>query len=137
MVESQFRIVNLPELTEFSFIKNTEFSFEGDLEMDISANVDTFIKGDPNCNDGRVDLKIKVFDSLPFDKAPFVIKATITGYFSWDDEISSDRKNLEALLNINGASLLYSYLRPIISNITMNASLPPLILPLMNFVKQE
>ena len=47
------------------------------------------------------------------------------------------RSRLEFLLNENAPAILYSYLRPMITTITLDANLPPLVIPLMNFREQN
>mgnify|MGYP001054462075 CR=1 FL=1 len=53
--------------------------------------------------------------------------------FEWCKELEDNPTQLEVLLKENAPAILYSYLRPIITNMSIEASLPPLVIPLMNF----
>jgi preprotein translocase subunit SecB len=41
------------------------------------------------------------------------------------------------MLRQNAPAALFSYLRPIVTQISIEANMPPLILPLMNFTEKE
>jgi len=41
------------------------------------------------------------------------------------------------MLRQNAPAALFSYLRPIVTQITVEANIPPLVLPLMNFTEKE
>ena len=63
--------------------------------------------------------------------SPFELNITIQGKFSWDDEF--DDKTVEELLNVNAPALLLSYLRPIVSNITLNGMGNSYDIPFIDF----
>ncbi|MBQ5430657.1 MAG: protein-export chaperone SecB [Lachnospiraceae bacterium] len=52
-----------------------------------------------------------------------------------NDELTNEQIN--DLLRINGAAVLYSYLRPIVSNLTNNSALPVLNLPFIDFTESK
>ena len=61
----------------------------------------------------------------------FYFDGIISADFSWDDEI----KNPEKMLKVSGGTVLLSYIRPILANLTMQAGMKPLNLPFINFTK--
>ena len=52
-------------------------------------------------------------------------------------KVSNLFNNESIKLNENAPAILYSYLRPMITTITVDANLPPLVIPLMNFREQN
>lgn len=67
-------------------------------------------------------------------QTPFDLKVSITGYFSVegeDDNLSDEMK--KTILTKNTAAILFPFLRTIVATITMNANIPALLLPIMNF----
>lgn len=77
-----------------------------------------------------VSLECKVFDKAEEHNKPFNINVIITGYFRFEGEVSSDTQ--KKFLEVNATAILFPYLRALISSITCNAGLNPLILPLFN-----
>lgn len=76
-----------------------------------------------------VNLNIK-YDN---QNAPFHFDIGIVGVFEFDIDISNE--NMESVVNINCAALLFPFLREIIADITRRAGFPALILPPVNFVR--
>ena len=64
---------------------------------------------------------------------PFQINVEIEGYFNWDDELEKNAVLLDAMLKQNAPAILFSYVRPLITLLTVEADMPPLVIPLMNF----
>jgi len=67
----------------------------------------------------------------------FKLDIEIQGCFAWDDMLDKDTEQLDTLLRQNAPAALFSYLRPIVTQITVEANIPPLVLPLMNFTEKE
>ena len=61
----------------------------------------------------------------------FYFNGVISADFSWIDEIKSHEK----MLKVSGGTVLLSYIRPILANLTMQAGMKPLNLPFINFTK--
>ena len=61
----------------------------------------------------------------------FYFNGVISADFSWNDEIKSPEK----MLKVSGGTVLLSYIRPILANLTMQAGMKPLNLPFINFTK--
>ena len=78
-------------------------------------------------------IKIGIFTLQELGDAPFQIKVEIEGYFNWDEDLGENAALLETMLKQNAPAILYSYARPLITLITVEANMPPLVIPLMNF----
>jgi len=80
-----------------------------------------------------VTLELRFFQKKDFKEVPFKLEMEIEGMFEWDKELEDDLNQLQILLKGNAPAILYSYLRPIITTTSIDANLPPLVIPLMNF----
>ncbi len=73
------------------------------------------------------------------DPAPFELYVSITGHFaireSEEDPIDAGLK--DRILTKNTAAILFPFLRAIVSAVTVNANIPALILPVLNFSEDE
>ena len=78
----------------------------------------------------RIEPFIILFDPI---LDPFQFNMEIEGFFTWTEELGAKKELLETMLNQNAPAILYSYLRPLITLITVEADMPPLVIPLMNF----
>ncbi len=78
----------------------------------------------------RLDLSVGRIDEQTGDLLNSVyFDGCIVADFTWNDEI----ENVEKKLKINGGTVLLSYIRPILANLTMQAGMRPLHLPFINF----
>lgn len=64
---------------------------------------------------------------------PFELHVVMRGNFSWDSAYDNDTVN--SLLKINAPSLLLSYMRPIVANITLNGMGNAYDIPFMDFTE--
>lgn len=84
------------------------------------------MKDDPTHYTVKLSFEINS-ESSP--QSPFSIKVDLSGDFNLE-EGSTDE-----LIQVNSISILFPYLREIISNITLHANIPPLILPVSNIAE--
>lgn len=131
---SNFQLLNKPRITKNIFEANKEFDFSGEisLEIDNSINIVKILEEDMQ---SMVILNLKFFKDINFNEVPFKLEMEIEGIFTWDEDLNERESQLEILLKENAPAILYSYLRPIISLMTVEANMPPLVIPLMNFRK--
>ncbi|PCK11205.1 hypothetical protein CEY07_13930 [Bacillus safensis] len=68
---------------------------------------------------------------------PFNAEAVVRGYFSFNSEESLDYNidDLQKFTLVNGSSILFPYLRSILTDITSKSNHNPVILPTINFNK--
>lgn len=135
MKESSFQLVAKPQLIKVLFEINKDFVFEKEVALELSNNVRVLKNSNEQKKDSIVTLNIDIFPSKELADVPFKINIEIQGCFTWDETLVKDTVQLDALLRQNAPAALYSYLRPFITLITVEANMPPLVLPLMNFTE--
>lgn len=105
--------------------------YEGEIETGISSR---YAFADSGENQAKAEMEIKVFPDAE-KVAPFRIILKIEGIFAWNDQIPL--QNIKEFMEINAMAVLYSYARPIITQLTCSAACNPLFLPMMNFVAEN
>ncbi len=78
----------------------------------------------------QIQLSIETIDDLGPD-LPYEIRLHVIGYFQLDPEF--EHKDLEHLVQVNGASVLYSAARDFVLTLTSRGPWGPLMLPTINF----
>ncbi len=127
MNESKFQLRE-QRITKIKYNSNKNFDFDEPLSIDYDIKISQNSLED---GFGIVTLDVGIFNKKNFDEVPFVIEITIEGEFDWNSSI--DGEELKMLLNVNAPAVLFSYLRPFISQITLFSGNPPLVLPLIDF----
>lgn len=132
MQESNFQLVGKPVINKIVYETNKEFDFTGEFSLDVKNDI-KIVSSNENTQEAIVVFQIGIFTNKDFNDVPFKISVEIEGYFKWDDELQKNQVLLESMLKQNAPAILYSYVRPIITLITVEANMPPLVIPLMNF----
>lgn len=93
-------------------------------------DIDFDLKHTTNVKDNRMKIKLEIviFDETEEKNYPFYMKTVLEGNFAIEGQ---DIEKFE----INGISLLYPYVRAIISTYTANSNIPTLILPPINVIE--
>lgn len=123
MTESKFRFKS-PELVSLSFVLNDNFdedSFEG-LKITSKTSVKRHL------SENSADVKLQV--DISGENVPFHVSVVMASMFSWSDELG--KEIVDSMLEINAPSLLLSYIRPIITNVTASSRYSALYLPFMD-----
>lgn len=131
MKESKFQLIGKPRVTKCLFEISKKFDSDGELTLEIENSV-KIIQSEKD-TEAMVILSLEIFKDKDFEKVPFYIEMAIEGYFAWSEELKVNQKQLDIMLKENAPAILYSYLRPLITMMTVEANLPPLVIPLMNF----
>ena len=76
----------------------------------------------------RVEVKSNVEDS---ESAPYQIHFSVVGFFTLSEEF--EHENIERLVQVNGASVLYSAMREFVLTVTSRCAWGNLMLPTVNF----
>lgn len=134
MEKSKFQMLGSPRIIESKFKLNTDFSGRGEISVDIDNKVEV-LKLENEDNIALVRLEIGIFNESLIETAPFQIFVIIEGAFTWSEELEEDKDLLESLLNENAPAVLYGYVRQEIRMMTINAGVPILDIPLMDFTK--
>lgn len=131
-MESAFQFTN-PVLLGLEFYVNEDFKGEKDKEVQITMGISVNVSRKDDSNEAVVKL-----DAVIGEKSinvPFWVKATEEANFRWNEEIEDNM--IERLLNQNAPSLLLSYLRPIISQVTSSSKFGAYNIPFINFTKNS
>ena len=115
-----FESPNVPEL----FFKQD--NGQAKLEMNIDIN----IKGSEN-NLFMVDLITKVHSKIEKDdKTVFLIESTYTGMVQYEEK---DEETKKRTLLIDIPTLLFPYVRSMVTRLTAESGFPPFTMPLVDF----
>lgn len=127
MKESMFQFKN-PHIEKISFEINNDIPCENDIPLDI--NVQTIMSDKENMALVKLNLTVGELNENSKElKNSIYFHGCIVSEFRWEKEI----KNIENMLKVNGGAVLLSYLRPILSSLTMQAGIKPLHIPLIDF----
>ena len=113
-------------LTELVFELNKKFKLPAKgISVDIDLSVKTEIKKSKTL---VCSLTAELFKNAKKDNsAPFYLRATIEGHFE-----SDERTALKDFAAVNAPAHLLPFMRELIANTTMRASVPPLFIPPLN-----
>lgn len=111
------------------FIKNNDFNNDN---VKIDFKVDKETSFDKNSNIGKVTLDVNIFKDPIQNNYPFSLRILVTGIFTIDCD---DDDLCQKLLNKNAVSILFPYIRALITTYTANSNVPALILPPINVNK--
>lgn len=128
-INSKLRFINY-YVNNVEFYNNINYNDEPvEIDFKISKQID--FTGDQE-NTVLVTLIASIFEDAEKNSYPFSMKLSITGVFQIDNiEDDSNKK----LAQINSISILFPYLRSMVTTYSANANVAPLILPPINVVK--
>lgn len=129
MKKSKFQFTD-PELEKLEFDINTEYDADNFDGIVMESN--TQVKRDGS-NKAYVALTLQIGHSG--GNQPFNILVKMSAEFSWEEEL--EEKLVKSLLNSNASAALLSYIRPIVSMITMSTRYPALNIPFVDFTQNE
>ena len=131
MENSAFQFSN-PALVGLEFNLNEEYRNEESEEINININLSVSVERLEHENTAKVTLKLQLCENSK--NVPFYISASEAAYFSWEESL--EEKRIEKLLNQNAPSLLLSYIRPVITQITAASPFEAYNIPFINFTNQ-
>ena len=129
LVRSGFQFAN-PILERVSFVTNNKFDSDKFEGIDIESQTSVEMHEE---NTAKVSLNVIVGSSE--DNQPFNIDIVMSAKFRWRDTI--DIAKVKELLKVNGASVLLSYIRPIVANLTNSSQYSVLNIPFMDFTQSD
>jgi preprotein translocase subunit SecB len=131
-VHSSLKFLNY-DVDNILFEKNKKFNQEK-VKMDISLKKDiNFVEKESDESEKySVSLEINIFEDPIENNFPFSLFIKMTGYFN---VITKDENMKEELINLNSVSILFPYLRSLVSTITANSNISSLIIPPLNINK--
>jgi len=121
-----------PKLVKIDYEVNEEYSFTESINMNTSAEV--MVDKMEADRTASVFVSLKIFDKEDFDFVPFKLNIDIKANFRWDSDLDS---RIDQMLNSNAPAILFSYIRPFVTQFTVFSGYPALVLPIFNFVKNK
>lgn len=128
MKESFFRLISR-STEKIVFEKNDDYKSPKD-GISVKFNFHSKIINQKE-NTAEVSFTFTLFSKEDLENSPFFLSITEKGIFEWNEETEEDI--VKKLLDINAPSILLSYMRSMISQITAFSGYPALIIPLINF----
>lgn len=122
------------QLFEIKYKINENFNSE-DKELSLEMNAESTVQRAEGLKEAKVILKLSVFNEENILSIPFFIEVVMQGIFTWNENLGEEKAN--ALLNTNAPAILMGYARPLITQFTAYSGYAPLILPLMDFTKNQ
>ena len=120
-------------------MKKSKFQFTDPelekLEFDINAEYmesHTQVKREDS-NESYVALTLRIGSNE--ENQPFTILVKMSAIFSWEENLED--KLVKSLLKSNAPAALLSYMRPIVSMITVSSKYPALNIPFIDFTQNE
>lgn len=124
-MQVKFKIETIRQIECF-FALNPEFKPEKGKKYGIALGIDISFKKQRK----KITVTFKFFSEEK--NQPFVFRIIQQGIF--DFETVPKNEELEKIVNINCASIMFPFIRESIADLTRKAGVPPLILDPINFV---
>ncbi len=118
------------KLMELNFYQSNDPITMDSIDMDLSLGASYLLKKEENKLQFDLSVALRLHQNIDVDKITDIgiIQSKISGIFIYNGKL--DEKVFPNL-----ASILYSYLRPIVAQISVMAKLPPIDLPIVNLSK--
>ena len=131
MQKSNFQF-KTPLLTNVEFTLNDDYN---STETSINLKSEFSAKVYKNLEEKTAYERLDVILGDSTSGQPFYLKVTMEAEFTWEYDINED--DLNKLLSQNAPSVLLSYARPIVANLTSSSPFPTYNIPFMNFTKEQ
>lgn len=131
-MKSAFQFTN-PILTRFEFGLNQGFDNNDNKEVQMQISMSVSVNKINSGNEAEVSLKVDIGEKSVM--VPFFINVVESAKFRWEE--GTEEEMVNKLLNQNAPSLLLSYVRPIVTQITASSAFGAYNIPFMNFTNAE
>ncbi|RAK08991.1 protein translocase subunit secB [Halanaerobium saccharolyticum] len=129
--KSQLNFVNY-KIDELVFTDNENFESEKvKIDMQFNKDID-YIEEVGSLDRVIVTLEADIFNDPIENNYPFNLYIKMTGFF---ELTTNDIKGKDIIINRNTIAIMFPYLRSLVSTITANSQVPPLIIPTININK--
>ena len=118
-----------------TFVKSINFEYKKDITEEDQLDTSVNIRKEPIFKEG-IDNEYVIFFNGSFENEIFDLKIGFVAIFGTSEAIDDSFKK-STFVKINSPAIAFPYLRSFISTLTLNAGLPPLILPAYNFTKEN
>lgn len=117
---------------DYLIYKDIPDSGENDFQLSPHFKSDVKIIDDNNY-DVTLSLSIEPEENVP---APFELSACLTGHFFYDDPDNMYAEGVKhTMITQNTSAILLPYMRALITTITANCNISPVILPILDLTK--
>jgi Preprotein translocase subunit SecB len=120
------------KVSKVIFEINENFGIQDDA-VEMNYEFDINVAFDKEEQMAVVGLKCIINREYEKSNKPFFINLELQGLFYYDSNLEDSQ--LQGLLNTNAVAIVFPYLRSLISTITVNCGIPPVIIPTMNLVE--
>ena len=124
-MEAKFSFGSL-RLLESHFKLNTDFEPKRRQPIEISTEINISHKN----RNRTVEVIISVISINK--KQPFVLETTVMGIFNFPK--MPPKKDLDKIIHVNCAAIMFPYVREIIADLTRRADIPPFHMDPINFI---
>ncbi len=132
MAQSKFQFQN-PVLTKLDYAINEDYNSESPDPKDLPLSMQVQVSRQEEESAAYVRLIVSVAEQNP--AYPFFLSASMVARFQWNEDLPP--KLVDTLLRQNAPSLLLSYLRPYIAQITGAGPGNPIHIPFMDFTHKD
>ena len=111
---------------KISFIANKSFDFKANSKVKVTPKFDREVT---KVDDQTFVLSLSVSFDHPENSIPFFMDVQVSGKFvftNWETD------QFYLLAKNHATSVLYPYVRALVTTVTANANVPPYIIPIMN-----
>ena len=120
-----------PVLSYLVFEPNETFDIQPDKEVQTQIKMGVAVKKSDVSPEATVSLTVEIGERD--GESPFYIRAVESGNFRWEKELNDEL--VKRLLDQNAPTLLLSYLRPVIAQITIASPYGLQNIPFVNFAQ--
>jgi preprotein translocase subunit SecB len=129
--KSELKFINY-KIDEIIFKNNEDFKNEKvNISIDFNKDIN-YIEEDGEEDKVIVSLEVDVFKDPIKNNYPFHLFIRMIGFF---EVTNSDLEGKDIIVNRNTIAIMFPYLRSLVSTITANSQVPPLIIPTINVNK--
>lgn len=114
-----------PKIEQISFKVNNNFIEKEKVNIDMSSQIN--IQKNNEAREAVIKMMLHLTEE---GNAPFHMEIVASSDFRWKEDINFDIDNS---LKVSGATMLLSYRRPIVANITMQSGLEAFHIPFIDF----
>ena len=120
-----------PVLKYLEYSLNEGFESRPEQNINMRIRFDVKIHENDELSEASVDLTCEIGEKKA--DTPFYIRVVETSEFRWSDDV--DAEELKMLLEINAPTLLLSFLRPIVAQVTAESPYTCVRIPFVCFSK--
>ena len=124
-MEAKFSFESL-RLLESHFKLNTDFKPKRKQPIEISTEINISHK------EHNKTVKVTISVISVNKKQPFILDTTVMGTFNFPK--IPTKNDLDKIVHVNCAAIMFPYVREIIADLTMRAGIPPFHMDPINFV---